>query len=79
LCFETKGGEEELSFSCRVGASTSRTATEAAKKQGAKRPANKRRRERARRRESLGGKKKMACKWFCRRRSTSRLCSNWRS
>jgi hypothetical protein len=50
LCFETKGGEEELSFSCRVGASTSRTATEAAKKQGAKRPANERRRERARRR-----------------------------
>jgi hypothetical protein len=30
--------------------STSRTATEAAKKQGAKRPANERRRERARRR-----------------------------
>ena len=50
LCFETKGGEEELSFSCRVGASTSRTATKAAKKQGAKRPANERRRERARRR-----------------------------
>jgi hypothetical protein len=33
LCFETKGGEEELSISCRIGASTSRTATEAAKKQ----------------------------------------------
>ena len=50
LWFETKGGEEELSFSCRVGSSTSRTAAEAAKKQGAKRPANERRRERARRR-----------------------------
>ncbi len=50
MCFETKGGEEELSFSCRVGASTSRTPTEAAKKQGAKHPANERRKERARRR-----------------------------
>jgi hypothetical protein len=39
LYFETKGGEEELSFSRRVGASTSRSAAEAAKKQGAKRPA----------------------------------------
>ncbi len=49
LCFETKGGEEELSFSCRVGgAAPSRAATGASKKQG--RPANERRRERARRR-----------------------------
>ena len=44
LCFETKGGEEELSFSCRVGGA----ATGASKKQG--RPANERRKERARRR-----------------------------
>ncbi len=58
LIFETKGGEEELSFSCRVlaGAATSKAANEAtaapraSKKQGKKRPANKRRRERARRR-----------------------------
>jgi hypothetical protein len=50
LCFETNGGDEELSISCRVGASTSTTASKAAKKQGAKRPANERRRERARRR-----------------------------
>jgi hypothetical protein len=58
LCFETKGGEEELSLSCRVGASTSRTATEAAKKQGAKRPANERRRERARRRRKAWEEKR---------------------
>ena len=44
LCFETKGGEEELSISCRVGGA----ATGASKKQG--RPANERRKERARRR-----------------------------
>jgi hypothetical protein len=50
LYFENKGGEEELSISCRVGASKSRTSTKAAKKQGAKRPANERRTERARRR-----------------------------
>jgi hypothetical protein len=50
LCFETNGGEEELSISCRVGASTSGTATKAAKMQGAKRPANERRREQGRRR-----------------------------
>ncbi len=39
-CALTKGGEEELSISCRVGASKSRTSAKAAKKQGAKRPAN---------------------------------------
>ena len=44
LCFETKGGEEELGISCRVGGA----ATGASKKQG--RPANERRKERARRR-----------------------------
>ena len=49
LCFETTGGEEELSFLCRVGGAATSTATKgASKKQG--RPANKRRRERARRR-----------------------------
>jgi hypothetical protein len=53
LCFETKGGVEELRFSCRVGASTSRTPTEAAKKKGAKHPANGRRRERARKRRKV--------------------------
>jgi hypothetical protein len=47
LCLQTKGCEEELSISYRVGASTSRTATKAAQKQGAK--------------KSLGGKKKRAC------------------
>ncbi len=46
LCFETTGGEEELSFSCRVGGA----ATGASKKQG--RPANERRKERARRRRA---------------------------
>jgi hypothetical protein len=55
LIFETKVGEEELSFSCRVqaGAATLKAATaapRASKKQGKKRPANERRRERARRR-----------------------------
>jgi hypothetical protein len=44
LCFETKGGEEELSISCRVGGA----ATGTSKKQGC--PANERRKERARRR-----------------------------
>jgi hypothetical protein len=49
LCFETKGGEEELSFLCRVGgAATSTTAKGASKKQG--HPASERRREWARRR-----------------------------
>ena len=49
LCFETTGGEEELSFLCRVGGAATSTATKgSSKKQG--RPANKRRRERARRR-----------------------------
>ncbi len=59
LIFETKGGEEELSFSCRVqaGAATTKAANKAtaapraSKKHGKKRPANERRRERARRRE----------------------------
>jgi hypothetical protein len=46
--FETVGGEEELSFSCRVKGGAARAAT--SKKQGAKRPANQRRKERARRR-----------------------------
>ncbi len=44
MCFETKGGEEELSISFRVGGA----ATGASKKQG--RPANERNKERARRR-----------------------------
>jgi hypothetical protein len=49
LCFETTGGEEELSFLCRIGgAATSTTAKGASKKQGC--PANERRRKRARRR-----------------------------
>ena len=59
LIFETKGGEEELSFSCRVpaGAATTRAAygaradngaraaTQASKMQGTRRPAHERRRE----------------------------------
>ena len=68
LIFETKGGEEELSFSCRVqaGAATSKAANEAtaapraSKKQGKKRPANERRRQRARRRRQAWEERRRA-------------------
>jgi hypothetical protein len=70
----SKGEEKELSLACRVGAAASRTATEAAKKQGATRPTKERRKK-----ESLGEKKERACReGFCRSRSSSRRrCSNW--
>jgi hypothetical protein len=48
--FETDGGEEELSFSCRVKGGAARAATETSKKQGAKCPTNQRRKEWVRRR-----------------------------
>ncbi len=62
LCFDTKGGEEELSFSCRVGGA----ATGASKKQG--RPANERRKERARRRRRAWEERRRRRAWEERRR-----------